>query len=78
MVTPRVLIAFFVKKEKKMTRGKKTEEGRMHCACVEALISTTIARNIFNAVSIYLLGPSLDPPPSALSTLYVKDFSFKS
>lgn len=41
-------------------------------------ISTTIARNIFNTVSIYLLGPLSTPPPSALSTLYVKDFSFKS
>jgi hypothetical protein len=34
-----VLIAFFKKKnENKMTRGKKTEEGRMQCACVEGLI----------------------------------------
>jgi hypothetical protein len=35
--TPRFDCFFFLlkKKGKKMTRGKKTEEGQMHCACVE-------------------------------------------
>jgi hypothetical protein len=35
-----ILIAFFLlkKNENKMTRGKKTEEGRMQCACVEGLL----------------------------------------
>jgi hypothetical protein len=37
--TPRFDCFFLLKnKEKKMTRGKKTEEGRIHCACVEALL----------------------------------------
>jgi hypothetical protein len=46
-----VLIAFFLlrKNENKMTRGKKTEERRMRCACVEALIAEKTFLNRMNA-----------------------------